>query len=238
MKNENRDDFSSKTVGILKQRAAFLCSNPDCRCLTIAASDTDDKKVIFNGVASHITSAAPGGPRYDASLTEEQRSDINNAIFLCANCSIMIDKNNGLDYTAEKLNEWRLAHEKWTKENLNKKIGNEPPRTVINVTSNGQTGGITAGIVNIGDPQRRMATALKSETDKVFPDVNEKISISYVSGNQEAMRFATEIQAYLEAKGFKIPGLGSFMRMPEVFGLKVETLRNNGGRHIMVGFKE
>ena len=114
-----RDNFSSRIIEVLKQRAAFICSNPSCKKMTIAPSDLADDKVVYIGRAAHICAASPGGPRYNTSLTFEQRSDITNAIFLCANCADIVDDNNGDDYTVETLKEWKRDHETWVKSNLN-----------------------------------------------------------------------------------------------------------------------
>lgn len=121
---KQRDYFDSKTIETLAKRASFICSNPDCKCLTLAASDIDDRKFIYNGVAAHITAASKGGPRYDANKTPEQRSNISNGIFLCGNCSIAIDKNNGNDFSVQQLLSWKTEHENWIRENLNKSIVN------------------------------------------------------------------------------------------------------------------
>lgn len=115
-----RDDFLPKTITVLQRRAAFVCSNQDCRRLTIAPSDQDNMAFIYVGVAAHITAAAEGGPRFDPNLTPEQRSDISNGIFLCAFCSVMVDKNNGIDFPAPLLRQWKGQHERWVRENLNK----------------------------------------------------------------------------------------------------------------------
>lgn len=184
----------------------------------------------------HISSASPGGPRYDPSMTSIERSALNNGIFLCSNCSVLIDKNNGLDFSSVLLKAWKVNHEKWIKDNLNKRIINDSKSSIINVSSSNQSGGITAGIVNLGEPQRRMTSNLKIETDKIFSDPNEKISISYVSGNSEALNFATEIRDYFISKGFKFIGFGSFTRSPEIYGLAIENSRNIEGRSILVGF--
>lgn len=121
---KKRDDFSKKVIDAIAKRASYICSNPDCRCITVAASEEDDSKFLYNGVAAHITAASKDGPRYDDNLTSKERSSISNAIFLCGNCSIVIDKNNGIDFTTQELNEWKEQHEKWIRENLNKSIDN------------------------------------------------------------------------------------------------------------------
>lgn len=101
MNAKKRDDFKKSDIEILSKRASYICSNPDCRNLTIAASVLDESKFTYIGVAAHITAASVGGPRYDDTLSSEERSSITNGIFLCGNCSIMIDKNNGIDYPVE-----------------------------------------------------------------------------------------------------------------------------------------
>ena len=118
--NNKRDNFGPKTIDNLGRRASFICSNPDCRCITLCPSEKDPEKYIYTGKAAHITAAAEKGPRYDPSLTEPERSSIENGIFLCSNCADMIDKNKGMDYSVELLKKWKSEHEKWIKENLNK----------------------------------------------------------------------------------------------------------------------
>jgi len=88
--------------------------------MTLGPSDEDITKFIYTGKVAHITAAAPKGPRFDSSLTSEQRSSSENGIFLCSNCADMVDKNNGLDYSVNVLKKWKQDHEAWVKSNLNK----------------------------------------------------------------------------------------------------------------------
>lgn len=121
-KEKKRDDFDTKTIEILAKRSSYICSNPDCRSLTLCPSETDSEKYVYIGKAAHITAASENGPRYDHPLTSEQRSSIENGIFLCSNCADMIDKNNGLDFPVDLLKKWKHDHEIWVKENLNKSV--------------------------------------------------------------------------------------------------------------------
>ena len=57
-----RDDFSAKTKKLIAERAGFLCSRPSCRALTIGPQDKPEGSANA-GVAAHISSAFPGGPR-------------------------------------------------------------------------------------------------------------------------------------------------------------------------------
>ena len=110
-----RDDFLPRTIEALAKRALYFCSNPSCRTPTLEPSAVDPEKYIYTGVAAHITAAAPGGPRYDASLSSKDRSSITNGIHLCATCSVKIDKNRGVDFAVDLLRRWKTEHENWVR---------------------------------------------------------------------------------------------------------------------------
>jgi len=117
-----RDEFSIKVRDALAKRASYICSNPACRSITVAAAASDPEKFLFLGKAAHITAAAPKGPRYDPALTDAQRAGVENGIFLCSGCADVIDKNGGADFSADLLHSWKAAHEEWVRANLNKSI--------------------------------------------------------------------------------------------------------------------
>jgi len=127
---KNRDNFPARIVDVLAKRASYICSNPECKALTVCPSDTISDKSIYIGEAAHITAAASSGPRYDESLTVEERCSIENAIFLCSSCATMIDKNKGIDFTKEVLRNWKLQHEAWVRSNLNKSIYSLIPKHI------------------------------------------------------------------------------------------------------------
>lgn len=112
------DDFKAETVRQVAERAAFICSNPKCRRITIGPDNSNQIKSTKTGIAAHICAASPGGPRYDMSQTPQQRQNISNAIWLCGTCSIMIDKNGGQDYPSDHLRKWKKDHESLIKECL------------------------------------------------------------------------------------------------------------------------
>lgn len=145
---KGRDDFDKLVADALMKRAAFICSNPDCKRQTIAPSRIDNGRFIYIGKAAHIAAAAEGGPRFEKSMSSEERKSIDNGIFLCSNCADMIDKNNGIDFSVELLHDWKITHDSWVGSNLNKLIQKQDqPAQVVNVTSNNQSGGVTAGVV-------------------------------------------------------------------------------------------
>lgn len=104
-KNSNRDEFLAVTKRLLEKQAGHHCSNPSCRKITSAAS-SDGKTTISIGEASHITATAPGGPRYDASLTREERKSPDNGIWLCKDHAKAIDSKDPV-FTVKILKEWK-----------------------------------------------------------------------------------------------------------------------------------
>jgi hypothetical protein len=104
-----RDDFSNPVKELLAKRVGYRCSNPDCGQAT-SGPQVDPQKVVNVGVAAHITAASPDGPRYDASLTSEQRKAAENGLWLCQKCGKLVDNDAGR-YTVEKLQEWKSVAE-------------------------------------------------------------------------------------------------------------------------------
>ncbi len=100
-----RDDFPNPVKVLLAKRVGYRCSNPDCRIIT-SGPHVDPMNSVNIGVAAHITAASPGGPRYDDSLTPEQRSDSSNGIWLCQKCAKLVDSDS-TRYTVGKLLNWK-----------------------------------------------------------------------------------------------------------------------------------
>jgi hypothetical protein len=100
-----RDDFSAATIRTLAARVGYRCSNPTCGRQTSGPA-IDETKAINVGEAAHITAAARGGKRYDASLTHEQRRAESNGIWLCRFCARLIDTDEQL-FPVELLRAWK-----------------------------------------------------------------------------------------------------------------------------------
>jgi hypothetical protein len=105
----NRDDFPTATKEMLAKRVGYLCSNPECIKPTSGPQENPAKSINI-GVAAHISAASPGGPRYEESLTAEQRSSIANGIWLCQNCAKLID-SDPVRFSPVLLREWRATSE-------------------------------------------------------------------------------------------------------------------------------
>lgn len=108
-KRQNRDDFTSKTIRMLRDMASGICSRPECSAFTSGSFKLRDNAGSI-GVAAHICAAAPGGKRYDESMSPEQRSSIDNGIWLCQSCSKLIDTDE-LQFPKELLIQWKASAE-------------------------------------------------------------------------------------------------------------------------------
>lgn len=111
-----RDDFSPKVKEVLAKRVQHRCSRPGCFAPTSGPHEQANQAVNL-GVAAHITAAASGGPRFDPVLTPAQRSNIENAIWLCQNCAKLIDSDPNR-FPAELLQDWKRKAEALAREAL------------------------------------------------------------------------------------------------------------------------
>jgi len=86
--------------------SAGFCQNPDCT-RELFPTDRDDHPHLAE--IAHIFAATDGGPRTNASLSEEERGNYNNLILLCANCHTLVDKTPD-QHTAELMVSWKARH--------------------------------------------------------------------------------------------------------------------------------
>lgn len=117
--NNKRDNFTPSVKHKLAERVLYACSNPNCRKITIGP---DSKNGVNNiGVAAHICAAAPGGPRYDKKMTEEERKNIENGIWLCQSCAKLIDSDEN-KFTVELIKTWKERTENIVGYNFGKRM--------------------------------------------------------------------------------------------------------------------
>jgi len=101
-----RDNFPKHIVETLAERVGYRCSKPGCPTPHTIGPHTDPSKAVNLGVAAHITAASPRGPRYDPSLTPEERSASENGIWLCVKCSTLIDRDDPR-YPVHLIRRWK-----------------------------------------------------------------------------------------------------------------------------------
>lgn len=104
-----KTDFSTKTRRTLAERSGFICNAPWCKKVTIGPH-SDPNRSICMGQACHIEAASQGGPRYNSTLMDEQIKSIDNGIWLCNNCAVLIDRDPQR-FTVKMLRSWRAETE-------------------------------------------------------------------------------------------------------------------------------
>lgn len=162
----NRDNFSEKIKRQLRDSVANCCSNPDCRKSTTAPN-------VNIGEAAHIKAASPNGPRYDATQTKEERSSIENAIWLCNTCAKIIDSDVE-NYPVEKLNEWKRNAELRAKNNLAKPFYTEHEHTLNKLHQFGLMTGIqkTDNLFELAKFPQNIIQALHQEFKELDPNID------------------------------------------------------------------
>lgn len=85
-----------------------MCAFPKCgKHLTYEAVHGND---TYIGEAAHICGEKPNAARYDASMTDEQRDDVGNLIYLCTDHHTIIDKVEA-DWPVVTLQTLKESHE-------------------------------------------------------------------------------------------------------------------------------
>src|SRR5437867_5018352 len=104
-----RDEFPRAVIDALGKRVGFLGSNPSCRQATTGPHENESAAVNI-GVAAHITAASPRGPRYDPSLSADERRSAANGIWVCQSCAKLIDSDDGR-FSVVLLRHWKAQAE-------------------------------------------------------------------------------------------------------------------------------
>lgn len=112
-------DFKPKIIETLAKRAAYCCSNPDCKASTVGPNFDKERSTLI-GEAAHIFGARPNSARYATEMTDTARAEITNGIWLCRNCHKLIDHDTE-NFPAELLFFWREEHEEWVASRIGKK---------------------------------------------------------------------------------------------------------------------
>ncbi|HVV67973.1 MAG TPA: hypothetical protein VHE99_02895 [Gammaproteobacteria bacterium] len=111
MTRPKRDEFLEKVKRALALRVGYRCSFSGCDVSTTGPSEESSSAFINIGVAAHIHAASPGGPRFLDTMTPEERKDISNGIWLCANHGLQVDRDE-VSYTADQLRSMKLEAER------------------------------------------------------------------------------------------------------------------------------
>ena len=204
-----RDDFPSGIKELLSKRVGNRCSNPNCRQLTCGPQEVPNKALNI-GVAAHITAASPDGPRYDITISSEQRKSAANGIWLCQNCAKLVD-NDQLRYNNEMLTNWKTLAESAARDEVEGKnnfIANQ----------------------NNNDPYQRIEKLLPDLIVEMKKDLSEEpLKREFVLLEKKWLYWASgdELIYYFEDH----PDLKSKIRILENYGLVNKISFNNVDRY-------
>ena len=176
-------DFILYTVRIIAQSASYICSNPECRNLTIAGSKALVGRVINIGEAAHIIGNAKGSARYEEK-TIVNKSSVENGIWLCRNCHKLVDSNGGKDYPTEKLKQWKIEHNKYLSKNLGKPVNlsTDNLKTAQSFNSWSKNPDIESPRIFIRDPERDLIMQKIKEIININNQTTQIIRLSGLSG--------------------------------------------------------
>lgn len=122
----NREEFSREVRIALAERAGHHCSFPGCDAMTVGPSDESETSVSKTGMACHIAAAAggPGARRYVKDMPTEERTSIENGIWMCYKHGKLIDTDERR-FTIPMLMKWREFAESRAK--FRQEIGTDKP---------------------------------------------------------------------------------------------------------------
>lgn len=190
-----RDNFAEPIKRALRERVAYRCSNPECRVPTVGPAD-GPVGVTRIGDAAHITAASRNGPRYDNSLTPEERKAIDNGIWLCMPCARKIDSQVDA-HPVDLLRKWKTDAEVRAALEMGRPLPSEDsvrsefvsaltgsPHLSSSLIPNAH--GATAEALERLDPRFSVTTSYADGTTKITLRPNQPVCLSlHVGGDRQ-----------------------------------------------------
>jgi hypothetical protein len=106
-----------------KLKIALACGNRCALCAKTLAFKADDGDLVHQGEAAHIAGEQPNAARYNAGMSDTQRNDPSNGIYLCFDCHDEIDNLHPDKYSTAWLLDKKTQHEKMVIEAVAEAIG-------------------------------------------------------------------------------------------------------------------
>lgn len=101
-------DYSASTRAALFAMANGTCYAPGCATKTVVFVD---RRPVINVELAHINGAYPGSPRYDATMTDQERAAFANLVLLCHGHHQLVDRIDPDGHPADLLAEWKRQRE-------------------------------------------------------------------------------------------------------------------------------
>lgn len=101
-------DYSSAVRAALTAFSAGKCYWPGCGEQLLRAVNGKYRMALD---IAHIYALKPDGPRYNSAMTDKERNDFPNLIYLCRLHHRVVDEGDGSAYPAEVLLQWKNDRE-------------------------------------------------------------------------------------------------------------------------------
>ena len=105
-----RDRVPPAQEKVVIARSGNKCAYPSCGTDLTMDPRADGDRPKATGRVAHIAAASPDGPRYDATMTPEERGSADNLIYLCSPHHDAVDSQLNL-HTREFLQDAKRKHE-------------------------------------------------------------------------------------------------------------------------------
>ena len=105
----------------------------------------------------------------------------------------------------------------------------------VSITSNNQSGGVTAHTVNIGATPRQLNAASAQQLLQGLPR-DKPVTVVAVMGDQEAFSFASQILNHLRANGYTVSGVDQAVYSQPMRGQFINPTAT--GFEVVVGGRE
>jgi hypothetical protein len=218
-------------------KRVFALSGNRCafpRCQSRIIDDATGKPV---GKIAHICAASPGGPRYDSSMTDEQRRSYDNLLLLCGAHADVVDADLTA-YTVDRLREMKRTHERST---VRAPDPSEQATTALIRASVAQSGSPVGGsvittinqvggqvahnIVNVGPQPRSLSSTQTAAISAGLREVpHEQVDVVAVLGDGEAFSLASQIHGALAAGGWPVgEGIAQAVFAGPILGIVLKT---------------
>lgn len=107
MAKDKARQYKPTTIRRLDKLSGNQCAEPSCQKKLIA----EDGQSIISKIC-HIEAASKNGPRWNSTMTDDERRDSSNLILLCDEHHTIIDnKINEAKFPVALLKQWKSAHE-------------------------------------------------------------------------------------------------------------------------------
>ncbi len=102
-------DYTTGTERALFAFSGTTCYFPGCTAKVIIFVENEP---VSNVQIAHIRGANTNSPRYDTSMSDDERRAFSNLILLCTPHHTIVDRLHPDDYPIEVLTEWKTGHER------------------------------------------------------------------------------------------------------------------------------